>query len=270
MKTTLLCALLLVTAPTASAQWVKQRDPRVPSTRDGKFNLTAPTPRASDGKPDLSGVWLTDGVPIPPNIPTVEGDYLRVSRQFIDVTAGMKPEQVQMEPWAAELLKKRLESKGTLDHGSYCQPIGEPAQPEIPFPYKIVQTPRLVLVLYEENSIHRQIFLDGRKAVPDADPRWYGYSTGRWEGDTLVVETVGFHDRSWLDRIGHPHTDAMRVTERFRRRDIGHLEVDVTITDPKAYRTPITYKRQATLLPDEDLLEYFCTDNEKDVTHYQK
>ncbi len=270
MKTTLLCVLLLVTAPTGLAQWEKRRDPRVPTGRDGKFNLTAPAPRASDGKPDLSSVWLTDGGPVPPNIPTIEGDYLRVSRQFIDVTADTKPEQVQMEPWAAELLKKRLESKGTLDHASYCQPIGEPAQPEIPFPYKIVQTPRLILVLYEENSIHRQIFLDGRNVVPDAVPRWYGYSVGRWEGDTLVVETVGFHDRSWLDRIGHPHTDAMRVTERFRRRDVGHLEVDVTITDPKAYRTPISYKRRATLLPDEDLLEYFCTDNEKDVPHYQK
>lgn len=271
MKTMLLGALLLLAAtPRISAQWATQRDPRVPSNSDGKFNLSAPTPRASNGKPDLSGVWLTDGGPVPPHIPTVEGNDLRVSRQFIDVTADMKPEQVQMEPWANELLKKRLDSNGVLDPVAHCQPVGEPGQAEIPLPYKIVQTPSLILVLYEENSIHRQIFLDGRKAVPDAEPRWYGYSSGRWEGDTLVVDTVGFHDRSWLDRMGHPHSDAMRVTERLRRRDVGHLEVDVTITDAKAYRTPVSYRRRATLLPDQDLLEYFCTDNEKDVLRYQK
>ena len=105
--------------------------------------------------------------------------------------------------------------------------------------------------------------------VPEAEPRFGGYSTGRWEGDTLVVETAGFNDRTWLDRLGHPHSDAMRLTERFRRRDAGHLEVDVTITDPKAYRTPITYKRQATAIPDEDLLEYFCTENEKSVQRFR-
>ena len=270
MKATSLCALLLlVSAVAVQAQWAKQRDPRIPRTRDGQANLTAPAPRASDGKPDLSGVWLTDGGRVPPDVPTVEGDELRVSRHFIDVTAGMKPEQVQMEPWAAELFKKRVDTNGTLDHLARCQPAGEPAQPEIPLPYKIVQTPGLILVLYEENSIHRQIFLDGRKMVPDAEPRWSGYSTGRWDGDTLVVETAGFNDRTWLDRLGHPHSDALRLTERFRRRDAGHLEVDVTITDPKAYRTPITYKRQATLLPDEDLLEYFCTENERSVQRFR-
>jgi hypothetical protein len=261
--------LLLLSADAARAQWAKQRDPRIPLTRDGQANLAAPAPRASDGKPDLSGVWLTDGGPVPPGVPTVEGDELRVSRQFIDVTGGMKPGQVQMEPWAAELFKKHVASNGTLDPVARCQPAGEPSQPEVPLPYKIVQTPGLIIVLYEENSIHRQIFLDGRKMVPEAEPRWQGYSTGRWEGDTLVVETAGFNDRTWLDRTGHPHSDAMRLTERFRRRDAGHLEVDITITDPKAYRTPITYKRQATLLPDEDLLEYFCTENEKSVQRFR-
>ncbi len=265
-----LCALLLlVSAVAAQAQWAKQPDPRIPRTRDGKANLTAPAPRASDGKPDLSGVWLTDGGPVPPGVPTVEGDELRISRQFIDVTAGMKPEQVQMEPWAAELFKKHIDTNGTLDPVARCQPAGEPGQPEIPLPYKIVQTPGLIIVLYEDSSIHRQIFLDGRKMVPEAEPRFGGYSTGRWEGDTLVVETAGFNDRTWLDRLGHPHSDAMRLTERFRRRDAGHLEVDVTITDPKAYRTPITYKRHATVIPDEDLLEYVCTENEKSVQRFR-
>lgn len=267
--TSLSVLLLLVSAVAVQAQWAKQRDPRIPVTRDGQPDLTASAPRAGDGKPDLSGVWLTDGGPVPPGVPTVEGDELRISRQFVDVTGGMKPEQVQMEPWAAELFKKHVDTNGTLDHLARCQPAGEPAQAEVPLPYKIVQTPGLIVVLYEENTIHRQIFLDGRKMVPDAVPRWSGYSTGRWDGDTLVVETAGFNDRTWLDRSGHPHSDGMRLTERFRRRDAGHLEVDVTITDPKAYRTPITYKRQATLLPDEDLLEYVCTENEKSVQRFR-
>jgi hypothetical protein len=270
MKTLMLGALLLLSAaPAVMAQWATQRDPQVPSLPDGKPNLAAPAPKASDGKPDLSGVWLTDGGPVPPGTLTVEGDELRVSRRFGNVTAEMKPEQVQMEPWADELFRKRRESHGLLDPAAYCKPVGEPAQPEVPLPYKIVQTPRLVLVLYEENSIHRQIFLDGRKTVADPVPRWNGYSTGRWEGDTLVVETTGFNDQSWLDRQGHPHTEDMRVTERFRRPDAGHLEVDVTITDPKAYRAPLVYKRRATLTADEDLLEYFCTENEKSSARYR-
>jgi hypothetical protein len=158
----------------------------------------------------------------------------------------------------------------TLHPAAYCKPIGEPASAEVPFPFKIVQTPRLVLVLYEENTEFRQIFLDGRKVVPDAQPTYYGYSNGRWEGDTLVVETSGFNDKTFLDVMGHPHTEAMRMTERFRRLSVGKLEVVLTITDPKAYRTPIVYTRRASLMPEDDLMEYFCTENEKDVVHYQK
>jgi hypothetical protein len=269
MKTLTFCGLLvLMTATVATAQWAAQPDPRVP-TRHGEPNLAASAPRTPEGRPDLSGVWLTDGGRVPPGVLTVEGDELRVSRRFVNLAAEMKPEQVQMEPWAAELFRKRAESNGLLDPGAYCKPMGEPAQPETPLPYKIVQTPDLILVLYEENSVHRQIFLDGRKTVADPQPRWNGYSTGRWEGDTLVVETTGFNDQSWLDRLGHPHTEDMRVTERFRRPDAGHLEVEVTITDPKTYRTPLVYTRRATLNPSEDLLEYFCTENEKSSARYR-
>ena len=269
MKTTLLCGLLLLTTAVAvPAQWVKERDPRVPSLGDGKLNLSAPTPRASDGKPDLSGVWVTDTAPRRPGVIAVEGD-VQLPPHFLDVTATMRPEDVQLEPWADALFKEDARDP-TNNQSGLCLPTGEPAAAEVPFPYKIVQTPGLVLVLYEENVMFRQIFLHGRKVAPDAGPRWMGYSTGRWEGDTLVVETVGVNDRSRLDRIGHPHTEAMRVTERFRRRDVGHLEVDVTITDPKAYRKSLVYTRRATLVPDEDLLEYVCTENNRDVIHYQK
>jgi len=129
--------------------------------------------------------------------------------------------------------------------------------------------PKLVVVMYEENQVFRQIFLDGRKPAEGAVPRWMGYSTGRWEGDQLVVETVGFVDQGWLDGMGHPHTANMHVTERFRRRDAGHLEIQITIDDPGAYTAPFTYTVKATLVPEDDLLEYFCTENEKDSQHYR-
>jgi hypothetical protein len=180
----------------------------------------------------------------------------------------MKPEDVQMEPWAEALLKQHMENPAS-DPEAHCQPIGEPSMAAAPTPRKIVQTPRLIFVLYEGMDF-RQIFLDSRKVATEAEPRWMGYSSDRWEGDTLVVETVGLNERSWLGRKGHPHSDALRITERFHRRDVGHLEVDVTLTDSKAYRTPIIYKLTLTLMPDDDLLEYFCTENERDVPHYRK
>jgi hypothetical protein len=264
----LLCVLLFLSTSTVSAQWVKQRDPRVPSLRDGKPNLSALTPRASDGKPDLSGVWNLDESPIPPGSPPGVGLGTRTPLHFNDIVASMKPEDVQMEPWAEASLKEHMENPASDPEG-FCQPIGEPSMGAAPTPRKIVQTPRVIFVLYEGMDF-RQIFLDGHKVAPDAEPRYMGYSSGRWEGDTLVVETVGLNERSWLDRKGHPHSDALRITERFRRRDVGHLEVDVTLTDAKAYRRPIVYKLTLTLMPDDDLFEYFCTENEKDVPHYRK
>lgn len=270
MKTMLFCALLLlVTAAAVPAQWAKQRDPRVPSLRDGKPNLSAPTPRAADGKPDLSGVWENVRDPLPKGVLAVEGPDFTVPRFFLDVTADMKPEQVQMEPWAEALLEQRRQSHGVADPISRCKPVGIPALDASYPPYKITQTPRLVLILYEYHGTYRQIFLDGRKSIPDPNPAWMGYSTGRWDGDTLVIETVGFHDLGWLDRTGHPHSDALHVIERFRRRDVGHLEIEVTVDDPKTYRKPIVWRQQATLMPDEDLIEYFCEENEKDVQHFQ-
>jgi hypothetical protein len=145
----------------------------------------------------------------------------------------------------------------------YFVNITEDMKPEI------VQMPRLILILYEDNTTFRQIFLDGRRLAPEPEPRFMGYSTGRWDRDTLIVDTVGLNDRNWLDRMGHPHSDAVHVIERFRRRDAGHLEIEVTIDDPKTYTTPITYTQKQRLLPDEDLLEYFCSENEKDVERFR-
>lgn len=263
---------LLMFATQASAQWTKHPDSSIPLTRDGKPNLSASTPKAQDGKVDLSGVWQPELDPagIPKNIETVEAiTGLAAPRYFVNVMADLKPEDVQLQPAAAALFQKNLQSQGKDDPGAYCKPTGVPAINSVPVPYKIVQTSKLVLILYEDGSVFRQIFLDGRRPVEDAQPTWMGYSNGKWEGNTLVVDTVGFNDKSWLDRMGHPHSDAMHVIERFRRKDAGHLEIEITIDDPKTFTKPFTYIQRATLAYGEDLLEYFCTENEKDIQHYQ-
>src|SRR5262245_51850404 len=253
---------LVMLAVQASAQWAKVPDKSIPRNRDGAPNLSARAPKTADGKTDLSGGWLPDNDP--------EGkpegvEHMVFSRYFINVAADLKPENVQLQPWAATLFKERLASEGKADPMARCKPTGVPAINSIPLPYKIIQTTKLILILYEENTVFRQVFLDGRQPIENAEPRWMGYSTGKWEGDTLVVDTVGFNDKHWLDRMGHPHSDAMRLTERIRRRDFGHLEIATTINDPKTYGKPLTYTQTLTLVPDDDLLEYFCSENERDV-----
>jgi hypothetical protein len=262
-------ALVLVT-PRVYAQWEKVPHPSVPRTSAGEAILTAPAPKARARKPDLTGVWLADGEPLPPEAgPTVEAGGLEFSRYMINVAADIPPDEVPIQPWAAELFQQRLQSSGKDDPVAHCKPTGLPLLNVGPIPFKIVQMPDLVLMLYEENNVFRQIFLDGRKPVEDPVPQALGYSTGRWEGRELVVDTIGFSDRHWLDAMGHPLTEQLHLTERFRRPDAGHLEIETTIDDPGAYTKPFTYTVKLTLQPDEDLLEYFCTDNEKDAQHYQ-
>ncbi|HVJ30884.1 MAG TPA: hypothetical protein VNA66_11300 [Gammaproteobacteria bacterium] len=265
MRTFVLCAFVLGTAAaSAEAQWERVRDSSLQWSRDGRPNLFAPAPRVN-GTPDLSGVWQPDGEPLPAGIEAVEGD-LHFPRHMINIGADLEGGQPPMQPGAAKLFETRLGQEGP---GAYCKPSGIPQLNAVVLPYKIVQAPKLVLVLYEENQVFRQIFLDGRKPVEGAVPRWMGYSTGHWDGDQLVVETTGVTDQSWLDGMGHPHTDRMHITERFRRRDVGHLEIQVTIDDPGSYTSPFTYTVKATLVPEDDLLEYFCTENEKDSEHYR-
>jgi hypothetical protein len=258
--------VLFMFAAQVSAQWEKVIDKSIPRTSDGKPNLSARTPRAPDGKPDLSGAWQPDK---DPNGQPGGIEFMVFPRYFINIAADMKPEEVPFQPWAAHLFKERLQSEGRTAPAAHCKPTGVPALNAVPLPYKIVQTPRLILFLYEADTVFRQIFLDGRKPVKDAEPRWMGYSTGKWEADTLIIDTVGFNDRHYLDSMGHPHSDAMHLTERIRRRDAGHLEIEITIDDPKAYTKKLTYTQTLTLTPDEDLLEYFCAENEKDVQHYK-
>jgi hypothetical protein len=256
--------LFFVTA--ASAQWMKDPSSPLPRTSDGKPDLSAPAPKTADGRTDLSGTWLADPEPKGSRQNVENMDF---SPYFANVAADMKPDEVPFQPWAKTLFMKRMESQGKESPSVRCKPTGVPAVNSIPLPFKIVQTPKLVLLLYEENTTFRQVFLDGRLPVKDAERRWLGYSTGKWEADTLVIETVGFNDQVWMDGMGHPHSDHLRVTERFRRRDAGHLEIQVTINDPKTYTAPITYTQKLTLQPDEDLLEYFCSENEKDSQSFK-
>ena len=243
MKTFALVTLgCLVTAP-AGAQWITHPTSGIPRTPDGKPNLSAPAPRTADGKPDLSGLWRIDS-----------GGYGN------DVTSDLKPGEVQ--PWADKLFKERLEDLGK-DHTSVqCLPSG-PGYSTGGATAKIVQTPALIVILYEDMT-YRQIFLDGRGLPQEPNPSWMGYSIGRWEGDTLVIESGGFNDRTWLDFGGHPHTEALRMIERMRRVDFGRIEMHVTLEDPKVYARSFTIPVDVKLMPDTELIEYVCNENEKD------
>jgi hypothetical protein len=254
----MLAALLLL------AQWLDHPDKNIPRTKDGKPVLTAKAPKTREGHPDLSGIWLpnnTDGVK------GTNGEPL--PGYFINVAFGMKDEDVPLTPEGLAIFRKNLADNQKNDPTTTCHPIGVPASDTVPIPYKIVQTPGLVVILNEGDTAWRQIFTDGRQHVSTEIPSWMGYSVGHWESDTLVVETTGFNDKSWLDRIGHTHSDQMRVVEKFRRRDLGHLDVTITIDDPKTFTRPITFTQPNTLTPDGDLLEYFCTDNEQDSAHFK-
>jgi hypothetical protein len=266
-RTTIVFVAALIGAAPAYAQWATMPHRSIPRTSAGVPDFTAPAPKTRR-TPDLSGVWMPDTEPLPPGVHTVEGDH-PFPRHMINIAADIKPEDVPLQPWAAEILQQRLAASGKLSPMSVCRPTGVPWINAIPLPYKIVQTASLVLILYEADTVFRQIFLDGHAPAEDAVPRWMGYSTGRWDGGALVVETVGLTEQSWLDGMGHPHSERLRVTERFRRRDAGHLEIEITLDDPEAFTRPFSYTITATALPEEDLLEYFCTENEKSSLNYE-
>jgi hypothetical protein len=268
MKRVAVLAALLVAASGAQAQWAKVKNPAVWRGGAEAPDLSARAPKARGRKPDLSGVWLPDSQPLPEGTVVVEIE-LELPRHFINVGADLADGAMPLKPAAAELLEQRLASQGTDDPVAHCKPSGMPIINAAPLPFKIMQTRDLIVMLYEENSVYRQIFLDARKPVEDPEPRYMGYSNGHWEGDELVVDTVGFNDRHWLDAMGHPLTERLHLIERFRRPDAGHLEVEMTVDDPGAYTAPFSYTVTSTLQPDEDLLEYFCAENEKDVQHYQ-
>ena len=238
----ILVATFLVVAAKApvAAQWINHPTPGTPRTADGKPDLTAAVPRTADGKPDLSGIWTINGLGYSTNITTVE-----------------------MLPWAQKVYQARSATYGHEDPAVGCLPEGPRAALHGLEPFRIVQTAYVTYFMYE-SSPARQIFSDGRKLPTDPTPSWMGYSVAHWDADTFVVDTIGYNDKTWLDFTGHPHSEALHVTERFRRTDFGHMELAVTYDDPKAYTRPWTINVAVNLIPDTDLLENVCLENEKD------
>jgi hypothetical protein len=247
--------LLAVLASTLSnAQWPRAASPKLPHTPDGKVNMNAPTPRTADGHPDLSGVWE-------------ESAESEMPRLLLNLAADQKLGDVVFLPWADALYKER-QANNSKDHpGARCLPSGIPEKDMVPGPYKIIQIPGLIVFLYESRTIYRQIFTDGRPLPPDPNPAWQGYSIGHWEGDTMVVETACFQDKGWLDMAGHPASDSLHVFERFTRRDLGHMDLQVTINDPKTYAKPWIVSAKIHLLPQDELIEHICEENNKDPQH---
>jgi hypothetical protein len=275
-----LFVLFALLPPGAPAQWMHYPTPAIPRTRDGKPNLSAPSPRAANGKPDLSGLWQVEPTPsdemtrlFGPDIYTlsVPGDDIRdLSKYVFSVLADFKPEEAPIRPEAARIVESRMRAMGTGNPTTLCQPASVPFGGLLPFSNKFIQTPGVIVILEESDGSLRQIFTDGRKHTPDPQPTWMGYSVGRWEGDSLIVDTVGFNDKGWLDGSGHPRSEAMKVQERYRRRDFGHMDVQVTMDDPKMYTKPFSIRYTMDLVPDSDIGEYVCAENEKDRAHFGK
>jgi hypothetical protein len=244
-------------------QWLNYPTANVPRTLDGKPNLGAACPRTPDGKPDLSGLWVME------TRRAANADFpgcQAVADAFINIASGLK-DGLPYQPWAADLVKKRRTEQRINDPMSRCTPIGPVRLHTWNGPRKKVQTPGLLLILNELDTSYRQIYTDGRPLPVDPNPSWNGYSSGKWQGDTLVVESNGFRDGIWLDAAGNPMTDAAKITERFHRPDYGHLEIEVTVDDPKAYTKPWTVKLNQVIALDTDVLDFVCADNEKDIPH---
>jgi hypothetical protein len=259
-------AFLLVFASSLSAQWPPYPPADVPKTADGKPDLSAPTPRMPDGKPDLSGLWENAPLGFGRQAPAPPAGEPPLAT-FFNVGAGFK-DGLPLRPWAADLLKKRRDDNSKDNPDAHCLPMGLLQFHEHPQPRKIVQTAKLIVIIYEANYGLRQIFLDGRPLpANDPQPWWYGYSVGRWEGDTLVVETTGLRDDGWLDIIGSPLTDQAKITERLRRPNFGTLQIDVTIDDPKAYTKPFTVRFNQRVSLNQELIEFICNENEQSAAH---
>ena len=242
------------------AQWVNHPTRGVPRLADGKPDLSAPAPRTVDGKPDLSGIWqLEPDAPCPPG--GCEIDY-RPGREFLNLGAKL-PGGLPYQPSTAAVVKERVERQGKDDPVGFCRPGGAVRMLTFPPYRKIVQLPDLLIILSERDVTYRQLFLDGRPLPEDPFPTPNGYSTGRWDGDTLVVRTNGLQEGTWLDRAGSPISETAKMTERFRRVNFGLLEIDLTVDDPREYTKPWTVTLRQRIVVDTELIDFHCSDNER-------
>lgn len=276
----------------AQGQWLDYPTPGIPRTRNGDPDLGSAAPRTPERRPDLSGIWYAadgwdqideDMLPLPPDIvaeltasvgpppespedPCAGGGCITQEVYPFDgfnIGRSLPGESLPYRPWARQAVMQNILARASADPHARCVPPTYPRAFVLPQHWKVVQTPELIVLLHEFNASYRQIFLDGRPLPEDPHPAWNGYSVGRWDGDTLVVETIGFRDDLWLDVIGSPLTEAARVTERFRRASLGTMFVEVTVDDPKAYTRPWTVVLEQRLVPDTELLDDICVENER-------
>jgi hypothetical protein len=255
-----------ITLPETSwAQWLKYPTAGVPRTADGKPNMSAPAPRTADGKPDFSGIWLTNNSRCRPQDPEVLlcGPELPMGREGINMGASL-PGGLPYQAWLAKLVKERTADHGKDDPHVRCLPDTFLRNYSLPHLLKFVQTPALLVMLDELNANYRQVFLDGRPLPDDPTPSWQGYSSAKWEGDTLVVDSAGFRDDLWIDTIGSMITSAAKVQERLRRLDYGHLDIAVRVDDPRAYTAPWTVTLHQRLAINTELVDEICIENEID------
>jgi hypothetical protein len=266
-----LFGVLLASQPLL-AQWPAFEAAHVPRKKDGTVNIDAPAPRTRDGHIDFSGLWERTGPGgLNPDFDALQSkDGGPPAATFWNLGAGFRG-GLPFRPLAAQLRDERMANDQKNNPDAHCLPMGLMQLHLHPQPRKVVQTPGLIVIIYEGNQGLRQIFTDGRplpEANEDLQPWWYGYSAGRWEGDTLVVDTVGFRDDVWLDVQGSPLTSQGRMTERFTRPSFGKLQIDVTIDDPAAYTHPFTVRVNQQILAHEELIEFICNENEKSVRHF--
>lgn len=258
----LIAAMIAAVSPAILAQWPLHPRPGVPKAPDGTVNLTAPAPRTPDGKPDLSGIWMRTNRTEKPGAAPAGRPPLAT---FDDAGAGM-PGGLPYQPWAAQLVKTRIAEHQLDNPDSLCLPQG-PLQFHLdPQPKEIIQLPHKTLMVHESNYMIRTIYTDGRRLPTQGEPQpyWHGYSVGRWDGETLVVESNNFRGDGWLDFNGSPFTDALRLTERVRRVSFGNLEIDFTVDDPKAYAKPFTVGVEQVIVADgSELIEYICHENQQ-------
>jgi hypothetical protein len=239
MKPICIAVLLALSATSAGAQWLDRRTPGLPRNPDGKVNMAAPAPRTAEGKPDFTGIWASAG-----------------GQGELGGLATLRVDPADMKPWARQLQIERGHDYFKSRPEFMCRPSGVEAE-HMEREKRFLQTPSMIAVL-NANQTYRQIFLDGRTLEKDPAPMWQGFSVGRWEGDTLVVESNGFNDKTWLNNVGLPHTEKLRVTERYQRPTLGRMTVDVTYDDPDAYNKPLTISLRMRLVTDTEMLEEVC------------
>ena len=266
----------------AQAQWLNYTVPGTPILKDGKPNLSAPTPHSPEGKPDLTGVWAHERTPVA-EFKRILGPRYEVESQSaligmelesihkygLNTLIDLQPGENLLRPEGEAAMKRRAAEQrvDNVCHGEY----GWPVAGLLAEPLKIVQAPKETMILYEVDNLHRQVFTDGRWFPATFEfPAYLGYSIGHWEGDTFIVESRGFNDRTPIDVMGHPRSESMHVTERFRRPDFGHLNTEITFDDPQLYTRKFTVKIAYELVPNNDIFEMFCGQNEKDRVHMVK